>query len=222
MGFACDAINSYFVFKTLRDQGLLPPEVRFQVSIPLVNSVIRKSTFTVEGDLERIRPGYEEALKAEMQNIISNIPNQDLAIQFDCSHEITDVNGGIPGEAIEGSIERNIGQIQRLSSIIPQSVSLGLHLCFGTFGGWPRFAPTTLAPTVSFANAAIHAAGRRMDWVNIPTLDVIEDSFSVSASIKTYTLLPLNRSELERILIYLKLFLTENSVVVLLEGSSRV
>ncbi|MEC8644458.1 MAG: hypothetical protein VXX78_03755 [Pseudomonadota bacterium] len=177
LGFACDAINSYFVFKTLRDQGLLPPEVRFQVSIPLVNSVIRKSTFTVEGDLERIRPGYEEALKAEMQNIISNIPNQDLAIQFDCSHEITDVNGGIPGEAIEGSIERNIGQIQRLSSIIPQSVSLGLHLCFGTFGGWPRFAPTTLAPTVSFANAAIHAAGRRMDWVNIPTLDVIEDSF---------------------------------------------
>ena len=27
------------------------------------------------------------------------------------------------------------------------------------------------------ANAAIHAAGRRMDWVNIPTLDVIEDRF---------------------------------------------
>ena len=83
-------------------------------------------------------------------------------------------------------------------------------------------SPTTLAPTVAFANAAIHAAGRRMDWVNIPTLDVIEDSFSVSASIKTYTLLPLNRSELERILIYLKLFLTENSIAVLLEGSSRV
>ena len=177
LGFAFDAINSYFVFKTLRDQGLLPPEVRFQVSIPLINSVIRKSTFTVEGDLERVRPGYEDALKAEMQNIISNIPNHDLAIQFDCSHEITDVNGGIPGEPIEGAIERNTGQIKRLSSIIPEPVSLGLHLCFGTFGGWPRFAPTTLAPTVAFSNAAIHAAGRRLDWINIPTLDVTEDSF---------------------------------------------
>ena len=52
-----------------------------------------------------------------------------------------------------------------------------MHLCFGTFGGWPRFAPATLAPTVAFANAAIHAAGRRLDWINIPTLDVTEDSF---------------------------------------------
>ena len=86
-------------------------------------------------------------------------------------------NGGIPGETIEGSMECNVGQIQRQSSIIPQSVSMGFHLCFGTFGGWPRFTPTTRAPTVAFANAAINAAGRCPDRVKNPTLDVIEDSF---------------------------------------------
>ena len=35
------AINSYFVFQTLRDQGVIPAGVRFQVSLPLVNSVVR-------------------------------------------------------------------------------------------------------------------------------------------------------------------------------------
>ena len=46
LGFACDAINSYFVFKTLRDQGLLLLKSDSKY-LPLVNSVIRKSTFTL-------------------------------------------------------------------------------------------------------------------------------------------------------------------------------
>jgi hypothetical protein len=177
LGFARDAINSYFVFKTLRAEGFLPNELRFQVSLPLVNSVIRKSTFTEAGDLEKIRPGYEEALKAEIENIVSCIPNNDLAIQFDCSHEITDVNGGIPGEPIGGAIERNIGQIQRLSTSVPKEINLGLHLCFGTFGGWPRFAPNTLGPTVEFAQAILSRVPRTLDWINIPTLDTTEENF---------------------------------------------
>ncbi len=177
LGFARDALNSYFVFKTLRAEGLLPPDIRFQLSMPLVNSVVRKSTFTEPGDLERVRSGYEDAVKAELENIVANIPNDDLAIQYDCSHEITDVNGGIPGEPPDGAIERNTGQIERLSASVPEAVSLGFHFCFGTFGGWPRFAPETLGPTVDFANAAAKAAGRRIDWINIPTLDTTDEAF---------------------------------------------
>ncbi len=117
LGFAKDALSSYFVFRKLRDEGLLPEDVRFQVSLPLVNSVVRKSTFPTAGDLERVRPGYEAALRAEIQNIIEKIPEDDLALQWDCAMEITDVNGGIPGEPIEGAIERNVGQIERLTRV---------------------------------------------------------------------------------------------------------
>jgi hypothetical protein len=177
LGFTRDAINSYFVFKTLKKEGVIPPHVRFQVSLPLVNSVITTLTFPTPGDLQRVRPGYEQALGAEIRKVIELIPPEDLAIQWDCSWEITDVYGGIPGISKPGAIERNIGQIQRLSPTIPKEVMLGFHFCFGTFGGWPRFAPDDLGAAVDLANAAVETAGRRVDWIHIPALDRTDDAF---------------------------------------------
>jgi len=177
LGFARDAINSYFVFKTLKKEGVIPPHVRFQVSLPLVNSVVTTATFPETGDLERVRPGYEQALHKEVAQIVDMIPHDDLAIQWDCSWEITDVYGGVPGLPADGAIERNIGQIARLSPVIPSRVMLGFHFCFGTFGGWPRFAPSDLGAAVALANAAVANAGRKVDWIHIPALDTIDEQF---------------------------------------------
>ena len=35
LGYAESAINSYFVFKTLREKGIIPQDVRFQITLPL-------------------------------------------------------------------------------------------------------------------------------------------------------------------------------------------
>ena len=177
LGFTKDAINSYFIFKTLRDQGVLAKHLRFQVSIPLVNSVVSLSTFPDPDDLAKVRAGYEEALRAEIAKMVEKIPPEDLAIQWDCSWEITDVYGGVPGLPKEGAIGRNIGQVSRLTPTIPPDVMVGFHFCYGTFGGWPRFAPNDLGAAVDLANAAIKVAGRRIDWVNIPILDRSDDAF---------------------------------------------
>ena len=80
-GYARDAIASYFVFKTLREKGLLPAGLRFQISIPMVNSVVRGHYFPDPKDVERIRPGFEDALAAELDVIVKHIPAKDLAIQ---------------------------------------------------------------------------------------------------------------------------------------------
>jgi hypothetical protein len=64
-----------------------------------------------------------------------------------------------------------------LSRQIPDKVALGFHFCFGTFGGWPRFAPEHLGRTVELANAAVDSAGRRIDWVHIPALNRGDDAF---------------------------------------------
>ena len=42
LGYARDAINSYFVFRTLKEKGVLPHHLRFQVSMPMVNSACRR------------------------------------------------------------------------------------------------------------------------------------------------------------------------------------
>ncbi len=85
--------------------------------------------------------------------------------------------GGLPGLARETALARNTPQFAQLSADIPPAVALGYHFCFGTFGGWPRFAPPDLSGTVALANAAAAHSGRRVDWLHMPTLDRSDDDF---------------------------------------------
>jgi len=177
LGYARDAINSYFVFSVLKDRGVLPPHLRFQVSIPMVNSVLPPRIFPDKADLARIRPGYEAATRAEIATVVEHIPAQELAIQWDCSTEVQDSYGGIPGFPREGAIERNLDEVRNLAPHIPAEVALGYHFCFGTLGGWPRFQPDDLGQAVKLANAFVAASGRRVDWIHIPVLDRSDDAF---------------------------------------------
>jgi hypothetical protein len=178
LGYARDAVNSYFVFRTLREKGILPADgLRFQISIPMVNSVIRPLHFPDPQDLARIRPGFEAALAAEVAAIVEKIPHMDLAIQWDCAWELQAVCGAGKAVPQELEVETHALPIGRLSKVIPQDVQLGFHFCFGTFGGWPAFAPDDLARPVELINAAVASAGRRVDWVHIPTLDRDDEKF---------------------------------------------
>jgi hypothetical protein len=177
IGYARDAINSYFVFKTLREKGELPKHLRFQVSLASVVSALPPRIFPDQADVAKVRPGFTDALAAEVDTIVRHIPNDDLAIQWDCATEVQDAYGAVPGYPKEGAIERNVAQFRTLSPRIPEKVQLGYHFCFGTLGGWPRFAPSDLSATVELANATIEASGRRVDWIHIPVLPDVGEAF---------------------------------------------
>jgi len=140
-------------------------------------AVIRPLYFPDAGDLKRVRPGYEEAIAAEVAAILVRIPNEDLAIQWDCAWEVSAVHGTAKDIPAEADIATHVAPIGRLSENIPDVVQLGFHFCFGTFGGWPAFAPDDLGRTVELVNAAVARAGRRVDWVHIPTLDTLKEAF---------------------------------------------
>jgi hypothetical protein len=177
LGCTRDAVNSYFVFRTLREKGQLPAHLRFQVSLPSVNSLTPPRVFPDTSDLDRIKPGLEAAMQAEVAKIVELIPAKDLAIQWDCATEVQDAYGAIRELPPDGMIERNVRQFRTLSAQIPDDVLLGYHFCFGTLGGWPRFRPDDLSATVTLANAVVEASGRRVDWLHLPTLDRTDDAF---------------------------------------------
>jgi len=177
LGYAKDAQNSFAIFSALKREGKIRADARFQVSLPAVNSVCNPAAFgTDEADLRVIRAGFIEALVAETRMICEVIPPRELAIQFDCSFEVTDVHGAA-GLPIEGSVERNTEQMGPLTAAVAGEALLGFHLCFGTFGGWPRFAPETLGRTVELANAIAAASSRPINWMHIPALDTCEEGF---------------------------------------------
>ena len=177
LGYARDAINSYFVFRTLKERGVLAPHLRFQVSIATPNSIVPPRIIDEVGHLEILREGIEEALASEMLEIVARIPESDLAIQWDCATEVQDAYGAAPPLPSKEGIERSAGPMRRLSPLVPAGVPLGFHFCFGTLGGWPRFAPEDLGATVDLVNAMVLASARRVDWVHIPLLDRTDDAF---------------------------------------------
>src|SRR5262249_31060318 len=158
LGYARDATNSYFIFRTLREEGLFPADVRFQVSIPMVNSVIRPLYFPTPGDIDKVRPGFEEALAAEIDVLTRRIHARDLAIQWDLAGELLGVYGQPEDPPGEASIETHVAPVRRLSKLLPADAALGFHFCFGTFGGWPAFAPPDLGRAVELINACVAAA----------------------------------------------------------------
>jgi len=185
LGFALDAINSHALLTAMKREGKLPQHLRLQVSLPAVNSVCAPANFPVPGDLDIVRPGFTAAMKAEIATMLAKIPRRDLAIQLDLARETIEASGGVPGITMDASIEMSTAQIRALAPTIPEDVQLGYHFCFGTIGGWPRFSPADLAPTVKLANAVVAASGRRVDWLHIPVLpDAGEDFFKPLAGLK--------------------------------------
>ena len=177
LGYAKDAQNSYAIFSAMKREGKVSRDTRFQVSLPAVNSVCNPARFgTNMAELKIIRAGFQQALIAETRKICEIIPANELAVQFDCSYEVTDIHGEV-GLPIEGSIERNVAQFEDLTKAVADEALLGFHLCFGTFGGWPRFAPPNLERTVQLANAIKAASSRPIDWLHIPALDTSDEAF---------------------------------------------
>jgi hypothetical protein len=177
LGYYQDALNSYHFFKFLQEKGQIPRHVRFQVSMPSAVSALPPRVFPTPGDLAKVRPGYIDAARAEVEAIIKHIPANELAIQWDCSTELQDAYGSIAGLDPATILERNIPQLREVSRDIPKEVELGFHLCFGTLGGWPRFAPDSTDKAAEMAQAIIGNMGRRVDWVHIPVLDRTDQAY---------------------------------------------
>lgn len=177
LGFARDAVNSYFVFRTLKDAGKLAAHLRFQVSMPSVTSALPGRIFEDPSDAEKVKPGYEAALAREIETITNHIPAADLAIQWDCTSELQDAYGRVPDLPAGDLITRNMASLGRLCPLIPAEAELGYHLCYGTLGGWPRWEPEDLGGAVIMANAFAAHSGRRVDWIHIPVLDTSDDGY---------------------------------------------
>lgn len=170
------ALESYQTFLKLLEQEVIPPGVRFQVSLPLpLNCVQGHTRAELHAQLD---PLYEQRMIESVQSIIQNIPAHDLALQWDVCFEVTALEnerGRLPdpffkphfSPVMEGVLER----IQRVSDIafIPAEVPLGFHLCYGDLGHKHFVEPEDLGLLVELANNIFERIQPRpVDWVHMP------------------------------------------------------
>ena len=179
LGYARDAINSYFVFKQMKKDGVVPGHVRFQVCLPLTHSAL--GLFIPDpGDLERVAPGMTRALKSEVENIAAHIPPDDLAIQWDLAIENRRIEAQVNAGDLDAARAEAAIVAAPLGDVcagLPDAVHIGLHSCYGTVNGWPSRQPADATGTVILLNAHSAACGRQVDFVHFPTLAAADDDF---------------------------------------------
>jgi hypothetical protein len=168
------AIESYEVFKHLRDAGVIPPGVRLQVAFPASGSAINPF-FEDVAQWEEAHRAYEAGIRNEVARMLEVIPAEDLLIQWDLAWEVVDIASGDnafydfwPPETPERKLERHSRQLDELWRGIPDAVLYGYHWCYGTRGGWPMTAMEDLSLCVALSNEAVRRAQRPVDFVHMP------------------------------------------------------
>ena len=161
-----DAIESYRTFAALREEGVVPANLRFQVGLPFPSSSLNALKHDFAADYPVAERAYEDLVKREIARLLSAIPPHDLAIQWDMAYETQDIEHVLAWTS-DGAWERFAGPVTRLTRQIPEDVLVGYHLCYGTFPEWPMYEPQDMAVVVNMANFALAESGRPVDWLHL-------------------------------------------------------
>ncbi|NJO03849.1 MAG: hypothetical protein HC880_21200 [Bacteroidia bacterium] len=174
LGYADHAKSSYQKFVELKEQGVIPPQLRFQVCLPATESSFR--WFWPEpGDFQILWDAYHDAIAREIEQITAAIPAESLLIQWDVCMEVLAVEAGDsighPPMAWKGPgdvFDRYVQDISYLGGLIPKDVPMGIHLCYGDLGHQHLIQPSNLAVCVQMANAAVANLERSVDYFHMP------------------------------------------------------
>jgi SAM-dependent methyltransferase len=165
LGYADAALSSYRTFGLLKRDGVLPRGCRFQVSLPTPLAPI--SAFVALADQFVAERAYEAAMVVELEQILAEIPHDQLALQWDTNIEFGMLEGDVPvwfPDVKGGILERLI----RISRLVPPDVELGFHFCLGHDETTPRHVPADMSRMVEIANALAGSLDRPLNWVHMP------------------------------------------------------
>ena len=191
--YAQAAIDSYAIFRKLKDSKELPEDVRFQVALPTPFAAIMPF-FQDTSDWPEMNAAWMRAVHADIARILEVIPAHELMIQWDYCTEVCDIVGTvsgrreleaflswIPDDTAAGKCATHTAPeyLRPLAEGIPDQVKFGYHICLGTFPQFPITPIDDLSWIVRMANALVKNTPRAVDFVHLPvTLDVDRDFFA--------------------------------------------
>ncbi|MCJ1383980.1 hypothetical protein MMC17_007094 [Xylographa soralifera] len=169
------AISSYKSFIKLREEGIIPQNLRFQVSLPTpFNCILGPVRPEFQ---EQLEPLYEKRFLASLDRILREIPAEDLVVQWDMCFDVIALEfdrGEITDQRFkpyfspvkEGLLER----LSRLCAVIPPNVGLAFHLCYGDLRHKHFLEPKDTGLLVDLANSIVRMLDGRHDieWFHLP------------------------------------------------------
>ncbi|KAK7937207.1 uncharacterized protein PG986_014075, partial [Apiospora aurea] len=159
------ALSSYAEFKHLRQRGIIPSDVRFQIGLPSPYSVLAGHIKPEVANA--IEPLYEQLFAETIDRIFAEVPTEDVVIQWDLCFEMTALDiFPSPGGVQQGLVDR----VARFCERIPQDGKLAFHLCYGDLRHKHFIEPQGTSLLVDLANALLEreTIGPRTGWIHLP------------------------------------------------------
>src|SRR5882757_6155784 len=175
LGYAAAYHESFQTFQRLRKEGALPKVVRFQAQYPTPLASV--STWFVEEDQQRVEPPYPAARFADVDQLLSMVPHDQLAVQWDIAAEFSILEGGLVTASWQ-SFDTIVQRLVECVHQVPRDVPVGMHLCYGDNKHQHFVEPESLRTQVRLVNAVTEAAERRVNWISFTVpQDTREPSF---------------------------------------------
>ena len=166
-GYADMAIESWQVFERLQNTGMIPGNVKFQVSIP--TPIAPTYSNMVPEDRQKLLPPLTEHLLGEVAKIASALPNDRIAIQWDVCQEVLAWEGYYEQGPVDIHTE-TVDVLRRVGDGVPASVELGYHLCYGSPADEHVVQPRDMGVMVEITNSVIGGVKRPIDFVHMPVI----------------------------------------------------
>ncbi|MBS1677637.1 MAG: hypothetical protein JST08_09640 [Actinobacteria bacterium] len=157
LGYADWALESYESFSHLKREGVLPADLRFQVSLPSPGAAM--VLLAAPGQAPVLQNAYRAGLFGEIERMLEVIPTSELAIQWDCVE---------PGLDYPGGREAVFAALGGLADGVPPEAELGYHLCYGDLEHKHSIEPDDLGDVVAIANHLASSVSRAISWVHMP------------------------------------------------------
>jgi hypothetical protein len=166
-GYADMAIESWQVFARLQEDGEIPTNVKFQISIP--SPIAPTYNNMVPEDRQRLLPPLTEHLLGEVTKIASALPNDRIAVQWDVCQEVLAWEGYYEQGPVDVHTE-TIDVLREIGDRTPASVELGYHLCYGSPADEHLVQPKDMGVMVEITNAITRGVKRPIDFVHMPVV----------------------------------------------------
>jgi hypothetical protein len=168
--YADIARQSYAEFAALKQQGVIPPHVRFQIDLVPAHSVI---WLFLQDELHQpLDPVYNAALKREIDKIAAALPHDQIAIQFDVASAVfARLQRNEPnayGRDRSEMLERFSGILTDLARHVPADIELMFHFCYGDSNHKHVVEPRDMVDMVDMANRLSADVKRPIALIHMP------------------------------------------------------
>jgi hypothetical protein len=164
-GYADMAIESFRLFDRLQQAGVVPPKVKFQISLPTPIAPIYNNM--LPADRPKVLPALTEHFVGEVAKIAGALPNDRIALQWDVCQEVLAWEGYYEPGPVDFRTE-TIAVLAQVGDAVPTAIELGYHLCYGSPADEHMVQPKDMGIMVEIANAVAAGVKRPIQFFHMP------------------------------------------------------